>query len=162
MPEPANPKSAPPFLELDLVLGYAPEYPNSAFIELDYGQTRLLGGKGRIPVILRVDGHEFRSSLAPMGGRHIMVFNRDMRERTGYQAGDRIHIRLERDSEPRTADIPDDVKGALEEQGVWDAFQRFSYSHKTEYLDWINEARKAETRARRITKMVETLARKRN
>ena len=38
------------------------------------------------------------------------------------------------------------------------AFENFSYSHKKEYVDWITEAKRDETRAARIKTMIQWLA----
>lgn len=157
MPKRETPDAPDPSLELDLVLGFTPEYPTSAFIELDFSQTETLGGKRRIPVILAVGGHTFRTSLAPMGGKHMLVFNREMRETTGYKAGDRVHIRITRDDSPRNVDLPADVETALQAAECLDMFLSYSYSHQKEHIAWINDAKKPETRARRITKLASTL-----
>ncbi len=157
MPVAKDLSAYPQRIELDIELGYSADYPNSAFFAFDFDVQAIFGSKGRVPVKLSVDGHSFRSSLVPMGGTHMMVFNKQMRDATGYKAGDRIHILLERDSEPRKVDIPGDVKAVLEEQGVWDAFQKFSYSHQKEDIAWINEAKKPETRSRRIAKLADKL-----
>ena len=87
----------------------------------------------------------------------MMVFNANMRRDTGYKAGDKIHITLERDSELRRMEIPPDVKVPLMEEGVWDEFEKYSYSHQKETMDWINDTKKQETRLRRIAKLVDKL-----
>ena len=164
-PSPVGPdRKAPvaPVLELDLELRFTPEYPTSAFIELDYSQTEPLGGPRRIPVILAVDGHSFRTSLAPMGGKHMLVFNRDMREKTGYKAGDRVHVRIIRDDAPRKVEIPADALAALQSAACLNQFLSHSYSHQKEQVAWINDAKKPETRARRIAKLIATLAASQN
>lgn len=147
----------PQRIELDLVLSFTAEYPRSAFMEFDFDIQSVFGSKGRIPVKITVDGHSFRSTIVPMGGKHLMTFNKQMREATGYKAGDRIHILLERDAEPRTVDMPADIRSALTGQGLWDALLKYTYSHQKEVLDWINDTKNPETRARRISKLAEKL-----
>jgi len=141
-------------VELDIELQRTDEYPDSAFIQCDFDVFAVFGSKARVPVVLSVDGHRFRSSLAPMGGRHMMVFNREMRAATGYKAGDRIQAVLERDFSDRQVDVPLDVRTAIEAAGLWDAYERQSYSHRKEQMQWIAEAKKPETRARRIDKLL--------
>lgn len=147
----------PQRIEYDLVLSFTAEYPNSAFMEFDFDISSIFGSKGRIPVQMTVDGHTFRSTMVPMGGKHLMTFNKQMRDATGYKAGDRIHILLERDAEPRTVDMPADVRSALTEHGVWPALLKYTYSHQKEVLDWINDTKNAETRTRRIAKLADKL-----
>ncbi len=147
-------------IEFDVTLWTPEDYPNSAVITFPYDVMELFGTRARIPVRFSVDGHVFRSSLAPMGScGHIIPFNKEMREQTGYKAGDTIHVVLERDTEPRIAAVPEDVMAALKAVPAADkAFQKYSYSHKKEVMAWINDARKPETRQKRISRLVQTLA----
>jgi uncharacterized protein YdeI (YjbR/CyaY-like superfamily) len=54
----------------------------------------------------------------------------------------------------------DDVKNILNESQLWDTFEKLSPSHKKEYLKWIDEAKKTETRTKRIYKMAYMLKEK--
>jgi len=69
--------------------------------------------------------------------------------------GDRLVVELERDDEERRVDVPDDLASALVQAGEREAFDRLSFSHRREYVAWIDEAKKPETRARRIAQTVE-------
>jgi len=51
-----------------------------------------------------------------------------------------------------------DVRVALDDSGQREVFEKLSSSHQHEYQQWINEAKKPETRAKRIQKMTEMLA----
>ena len=67
-------------------------------------------------------------------------------------------IWMEPDSEPRVVVVPSDFKTALARNGeAKTAFDLLSFSHKKEYVKWITEAKKEETRARRIEKAIEML-----
>lgn len=147
-------------LEFDVTLWTPEDYPNSAVITFPYDVVEVFGTKARIPVRFSVDGHVFRSSLAPMGScGHIIPFNKEMRQQTGYKAGDTIHVILERDTEPRVVEVPEDVSAALKAvPSAHQVFQNYSYSHKKEVMAWINDAKKPETRLRRISKLVVTLS----
>jgi hypothetical protein len=158
-----NPDDNPDKLETDIILGYSDEYPSSSFLEFDTElMLRVFGSKGRIPVKLMVDGHVFRSSLVSMAGKHMMVFNKQMREVTGYKALDKVHIILERDTEPRIVEIPEDVREVLIANDVWDTLDQYSYSHKKEVMDWINDTKNPETRKRRIAKLAENISKQRS
>jgi hypothetical protein len=150
---PASKTGFPNRIERVFELQRSDEYPSSAFISCDFDVSAVFGAKGRIPVKARIGDHVFRSSLFPMGGIHMMVFNLQMRQATGYKAGDRVFIVLERDSDPRTIEFPVDVMEACRTAGVWDILEAYSYSHKKEILDWINDAKKEETRRRRLAKL---------
>jgi len=147
-------------IEFDVTLWTPEDYPNSAVITFPYDVAEVFGTKARIPVRFNVDGHVFRSSLAPMGScGHIIPFNKEMRDKTGYKAGDTIHVSLERDTEPRVVAVPEDVSAALKAvPEAQAAFSAQSYSHQKEHIDWITEAKKPETRSKRISKLIEVLS----
>jgi hypothetical protein len=146
-------------IEFSITLWAPNDYPTSAALTFPFSTLEVFGTKARVPVRFWVDGHEFRSSLAPMGGEHMMVFNLEMRQKTGYKAGDTIHIIMERDTEPRVVNVPDDVINVLKTSDTaYNKFMKYSYSHKKEVMDWINEAKRPETRQRRIQKLLESLS----
>lgn len=60
---------------------------------------------------------------------------------------------LDLDTEPREIDVPIDLEAAFDDEARA-AFERMSYTHRREYADWIEEAKRAETRARRVAKAV--------
>ncbi len=73
-------------------------------------------------------------------------------------AGDTVDVTIELDEEPRVVEVPDDLAVALAaDADATAAFDRLSYSHRREYVEWIDEAKRAETRARRISATVERL-----
>lgn len=53
--------------------------------------------------------------------------------------------------------MEDDIKVQLEQTGMLALFQSLPPSHQNEYLKWIREAKKAETRRKRILKTIEML-----
>ncbi len=68
---------------------------------------------------------------------------------------------MEVDEEPRVVEVPEDFARALAgNEAAKKAFEKMSYSHKREYVEWINEAKKNETRQRRIAKAIEKLLEK--
>ncbi|HVG21339.1 MAG TPA: YdeI/OmpD-associated family protein [Blastocatellia bacterium] len=117
------------------------------------------GSKARVPVRGAINGFPFRSSVFPMGGAHMMVVNRATREGAGVTAGDTVRVVMEVDTEPRVVAVPADFKKALaESKEVKAAFDRLSYTHRKEFVAWIEGAKKDETRARRIEKALAMLA----
>jgi Bacteriocin-protection, YdeI or OmpD-Associated/Domain of unknown function (DUF1905) len=115
-------------------------------------------GSGRPPVLATVNGHTFRTTLFTMGGRALLGLNREVREAAGVEAGQEVSVELERDYEPRTVEVPSDLAAALEaDPAVRETFDGLSYTHRKEYVRWIEEAKRAETRTRRVEKSVEML-----
>jgi uncharacterized protein YdeI (YjbR/CyaY-like superfamily) len=58
-------------------------------------------------------------------------------------------------------DIPNDFSAALKESGLNEFFSSYAPSHRREHLGWINEAKRPETRRRRIQKTIKMLSAKR-
>jgi hypothetical protein len=116
-----------------------------------------LGGGGRIPVQATFDGIAYRGSIASMGGCMALGILKSIRTELGKGAGDPVTVTLQRDPAERTVEVPADLAAALEEAGLRKAFDALSYSHRREHVNAINDAKKAETRARRIAKALEML-----
>ena len=65
---------------------------------------------------------------------------------------------IEREDEPRVVEVPEDLAAALADDGAaGEAFAGLSYSHQREYVEWIAEAKRPETRARRVVQATERL-----
>jgi hypothetical protein len=116
-----------------------------------------LGGGGRIPVRATFDGVEYRGSIASMGGTKVLGVLKAIREQLGKEPGDVLTVTVTRDDGPRTVTVAADLAAALAAAGRRAAFDALSYSHRREYVEWIDEAKRADTRARRIAKTVERL-----
>jgi Bacteriocin-protection, YdeI or OmpD-Associated/Domain of unknown function (DUF1905) len=113
-------------------------------------------GKVRAPVRVTINGYTFRTTIARMGGRTVVGLNSEVREGTGVAAGDRVAVELVADDEPRTVEVPPDLAAGLdgETRGFLDSL---SYTHRKEYVRWIEGAKRAETRRARVEKAVELL-----
>jgi bacteriocin resistance YdeI/OmpD-like protein/uncharacterized protein DUF1905 len=120
-------------------------------------------GKARVPVTGTINGFKFRSTVCRMSGDYFMCVNRDMREGGKCGIGDTVKVVMEPDTAARTVEAPPDLKKALKSnhaaQAAWD---RYSYTYRKEFANWITEAKKPETRARRLEKSVAMLAAGRN
>jgi len=122
------------------------------FVDLPKKSPEYLGAKGRVPVVLTVGGQEFRVSAFPDGsGGHQVNFNKAMQGAAAFSPGAAVKILLEVDAKPRTVAVPKDLKIALSRGGkAKTSFEGLAPSHKKAYVDWIEEAKRPETRARRI------------
>ena len=115
-------------------------------------------GSGRPPVRATVNGYTFRTTLFTMGGRVLLGLNREVREAAKVEPGQKVSVELERDNEPRTVEVPSDLAAALDaDPVVRETFDDLSYTHRKEYVRWIEEAKRTETRTRRVEKSVEML-----
>jgi Bacteriocin-protection, YdeI or OmpD-Associated/Domain of unknown function (DUF1905) len=115
-------------------------------------------GKARAPVRGTINGHPFRSTVAVYSGRYYLPVRRALQEAAGVAAGDAVVVELEADDQPRTVDPPADLADALAadaEAGA--AFAGLSFTHQREYAEWVAEAKRAETRRRRVELAVQML-----
>ena len=130
----------------------------SFFVEVPPDVVRDFGKKGQVRVKVTIDGQPFRLALAPYGGKHLLGVRKEIREAVGKTGGDTLHITMEVDTEPRLVDVPDDLMQAMAAQPDAKAFfDKLSYSHRKEYVEWIDGAKKPETRKRRVEKALELL-----
>ena len=114
-------------------------------------------GRTRVPVTATVNGYVYRTTIAKMGGRWFIPFARQHRSASGLAGGDAVEVTLSEDTAERTVAVPTDFAAALEEAKLRDVFDRLAYTHRKEHVLAIEEAKKAETRARRIEKSLEML-----
>jgi hypothetical protein len=113
-------------------------------------------GSGRNPKVkANVNGYEFRGTVQVSNGRFMLSFSSDKREASGINGGDEIEVTIELDTEPRTVEVPDDLKAALSEKaGALEAFDALAFSRRKEFVRQVVEAKAQETRTRRIANIV--------
>jgi antitoxin component of MazEF toxin-antitoxin module len=127
---------------------------NTGIVVPDHVIERL--GAGRRPaVVVNVNGYEYRSTVAVMGGKHMISISAAIRKQTGLNGGDPIHVTLTLADTPREVGLPGDFAAALSVDPVAGAFfARLSNSLQRYHVDTINGAKTAETRQRRIDKAI--------
>ena len=118
-----------------------------------------LNGGGRPKVVVTLNGHTWRSSIAKMGGSYWLGVSAENRAAAAVEGGQVLDVTVELDTAERTVTVPDDLAAALEREPAakasWDGL---SFSHKRRHVEHIDGAKTAETRARRVAKTVEMLA----
>ena len=129
-------------------------------ITIPFDVEEVFGAK-RCPVKVWVNGVEHRSTIHRYGGKYMMAVPKRFRNAAGIKAYDTITVEMERDREERIIEPPKDLAKALKENKdakvVW---EKMSYTHKKEYAMAIEDAKRPETRARRIGKTIEELLKK--
>lgn len=114
------------------------------------------GGRPKVTVTLR--GFTYRSSIAMMGGRYLIPVSAEVRGHTGLAAGDEVEVEVAVDDAPREVTVPEDLAVALAaEPAAAAAFAALSYSNQSRHVLSVEGAKAADTRARRVAKVVETL-----
>lgn len=113
-------------------------------------------GRSRVPVVISYRGATFRTSVAVYRGEWMTVVNRQMRE-GGLVPGGTYTVDMFLDVEERTVDVPPDFARALEAAALRPAFDVLAYSHRKEYVRSVEEAKRPETRQRRIDAAVDRI-----
>jgi hypothetical protein len=134
-----------------------------AFVTIPFDVEQIFGKK-RVKVKATIEGEIYRGSVVRMGGTsHILVVLREIRIKIGKTFGDEIEILLEEDTEPSEFLIPEDLRKALESDPTALAFfSKLAYSHQKVYVQWIEEARRDQTRQDRVARTVDMIKQGKN
>ena len=158
-------------------------YSHIMNVALDVPATisQAFGMRGHVPVVGTADGVDLTATLVPVGGgRHRLFLNGAVRGAIGKEAGDPIEIRIRLDRLDRTPETPPELQGALAEGGAtaarvcrgrWAegstqgalaeggataAWEALAPSRRKELLVWLADAKRDQTRAARIGRIVQT------
>ena len=125
-------------------------------IEVPDGVVTGLGSSKRPPVLVTVNGHTYRTTVATMGGRHLVPLSAENRTAAGVRAGDQVDVDIEPDAPPREVVVPADLAAAMD-PGARSFFDGLSFTHRKEWVRWVEEAKRPQTRADRVVRTVEAL-----
>ena len=123
-------------------------------IEVPADVLTALGGGKRPRVKVPINRYTYRTTVGSMGGRSLVPVSAEVRTRSGVNAGDRVAVDIEPDTEERLVDVPPDLATALDRAGLRPAFDRLSYSVRHRHVLSVEGAKTAETRRRRIDRVV--------
>jgi Bacteriocin-protection, YdeI or OmpD-Associated/Domain of unknown function (DUF1905) len=131
---------------------------NNTGIEVPADVIAALDAGKRPAVVVNVNGYEYRSTVAPMGGKYLLPFSAERRRESGFNGGDAIDVELALDTAPRTVEVPADLRAALDASPTAAAaWEKLSYTYRKEHARSVLDAKKAETRTRRIAAVVAKL-----
>ena len=128
-------------------------------ITIPFDVEKIFGAK-HVPVKVSINGAEHRSLIVRRGEKYVMIVPKRFRDAAGIVGGEMITVVLEKDNEKRVVTVPEDFAEALEKTNLTEVFAKMSYTHQKEYVQAIEEAKKVETRVRRIEKTIEQLTAK--
>ena len=127
-------------------------------VEVPAAVSKALGSKGIVRIAGTANGFKFRRSVLPMEGRHYIAFGKDLQAGARAGPGDAVRFVIEVDTKRRVVRAPPELVRALSKskaaKALWDSLPP---SHKAEYAGYITEAKKPETRARRVEQAVALL-----
>lgn len=133
---------------------------NAAFVEFPFSTEELFGKKGQVKIKAVFDEKvEYRGSLAKMKSEcHILGLTQEIRNKLNKTFGDEVFVSLTEDKEERIVEIAEDIVLLFNENPEAKIlFDKMSYTHRKEYIRWIEEAKKTETRENRKLKMIQMI-----
>ena len=112
----------------------------------------------RVPVVVTIGDYSYRSTVAPYRGPYMISLSAENRAGAGIGHGDTITVTLEHDTAPRTVEVPADLQAALDAspagQAAWSSL---AFSHQKAHVAALEQAKTAETRARRVSGVLDAL-----
>jgi Bacteriocin-protection, YdeI or OmpD-Associated/Domain of unknown function (DUF1905) len=131
---------------------------NATGVDVPAEVVDALGAGARPLVTITINGHSWRSRVASMGGRFIVGISAANRAASGIATGDEIEIALELDTEPRIVVEPTDLAEALDAHpAAREEFDKLPYGLRRKHVTAIDDAKSAETRQRRIGRLIDKL-----
>ncbi len=145
-------------MSLEITTTLEPRGPAGAIVLDDEQVARLGAGAKTFPVKVTIDGKPARLRLARMGGENLIGFRKEIRAELGVEIGDELHAVIERDDAPREIEIPDELQRALDaDPAAKAAFEQLAPSHRKEHARSVADAKRPETRAKRVAAVLDAL-----
>ncbi len=119
-------------------------------------QVRGSKGRGRVPLAITFEGQVFRTSISVYRGQWMMVVNQMMRE-GGLVPGHEYDVDISHDTAERSIETPEDLARALDDAGIRETFDALSFTHRKEHVRAVTDAKRPETRQRRIDGVIAKL-----
>jgi Bacteriocin-protection, YdeI or OmpD-Associated/Domain of unknown function (DUF1905) len=128
-------------------------------VEVDPGLAGSIGAKHRTRVRGDLAGASYRSNLASMGGRLVLGVHKATLETAGVGTGEEVQVTMSVDAQPLPHDeVPEILAKALGRNvAAQKAWESLPPSHRRQYVGHILEAKKEETRKRRVEDAIEKM-----
>jgi bifunctional DNA-binding transcriptional regulator/antitoxin component of YhaV-PrlF toxin-antitoxin module len=131
-------------------------------IAVPEGIVEKLGGGRRAPVTVSLNGYTFQTSLGTVSGQVMIPVSAAVRGAAGVEAGDLLVVDIEPRTEPVVVEVPEDLRAALAaEPQVRTFFEGLTASQQRGYTEWVDGAKTAETRQRRLELSLQALRERR-
>ncbi len=145
--------------EFDAIIQNGGEkWPEASCVHFPFDIQESFGVKGQVKIKATFDGVPYRGSLANMGFGHIVILRKDVKAKVGKGHGDTVHVTIQKDTEERIVEIPQELQNAFKTAPAAKAFyDTLSYTNRKEYARWVSSAKRAETKERRLNKTIEML-----
>jgi hypothetical protein len=136
-----------------------PRGPAAAVILTDEQVAEIAGGGAKTPPVrVTVNGYTFRGRVARMRGESMIGFSRAVREAAGVEPGQELDFEIVLDDAPREVEVPAALAAALDgDPAAKAAFEALAFTHRKEFARWVEEAKREETRERRVAEALTML-----
>ena len=115
-------------------------------------------GKARVPVTCTIDGEPYRGTMVKYGHpQHMLLVLKAIRQKIGKGPGDTVNIWLKEDTGERTVEVPAPMAAALKKNKLDAVFNKMSYTHRREWVAAYNDAKRNETKQKRIDDLIAAL-----
>jgi len=131
------------------------------FLTLPKDASAKLPSRGMTTVEGTINGYPFRATLEPDGQRsHWLKVSRKLREAAGADAGDVVTLEIAPSGEEPEPRVPADLRKALaavhpKARAVWSDITPVA---RRDWIQWIESAKREETRLKRIESACDMLA----
>jgi hypothetical protein len=131
----------------------------AAAVVLDEAQVEQVGeGAKAFPVKATINGFTWAGRVARMRGEFLLGMSKEVRSGAGAEAGDTVTVAIALDDAPREVEMPEALLKALAGDGDARAkFDALAFTHRKEFARWIAEAKRDDTRDRRIAQTLQML-----
>jgi hypothetical protein len=144
--------------ELTLTITLQRRGPAAAVVLADDQVAEVGEGRKAFPVRATINGYTWAGRVSRMGGESLLGLSREVRTGAGVEAGDEVTVTIALDEAPREVDVPAALAQALERDATAKAtFDALAFTHRKEFAHWIAEAKKDETRERRVAQALQML-----
>jgi hypothetical protein len=144
--------------ELTLQATLEPRGPAAAVVLTDEQVAEIGEGKKAFPVRATINGYSWAGRVSRMGGEFLLGLNREVRTGAGVEAGDEVTVTIALDEAPRDVEVPPALARALDGDAAAKAkFDALAFTHRKEFARWIAEAKKDDTRERRVAEALQML-----
>jgi hypothetical protein len=132
--------------------------PAAAVVLADDQVAEVGEGRKAFPVRATINGYTWAGRISRMGGEFLLGLNREVRTGAGVEAGDEVTVMIALDEAPREVDVPAALAQALDGDATAKAtFDALAFTHRKEFARWIAEAKKDDTRERRVAQALQML-----
>ncbi len=131
---------------------------STAALKPPFDVVEVFHTKARVPVKGTINAFPFRSSLMNMGAGHMMAVNAQLRAGANCKAGDTVSVVMELDQDERKVEVPAPLKKIIaSDPKAKESWSKLSFTHQKEWMRAIEDAKRPETREKRIAAMMVAL-----